>query len=78
MRTAHLNANKLWCRVRCFGLPLYSAAAREALTERLGLLLECPTTFSGKGDLCEKNFSPMSALGQKLTCVMQEAMSASQ
>ena len=26
------------CRERCFGLPLYNANAREALTERLGLL----------------------------------------
>ena len=26
------------CRERCFGLPLYSAIAREALAERLGLL----------------------------------------
>jgi hypothetical protein len=26
------------CRERCFGLPLFNANAREALTERLGLL----------------------------------------
>jgi len=39
MGTAHLNATHFWCRVRCFGLPLYSAIAREALAERLGLLL---------------------------------------
>ena len=30
---------KLLCRVCCFGLPLCSAIAREALAERLGLLL---------------------------------------
>jgi len=34
-----MDATKLPCRVRCFGLPLYSAMAREALAERLGLLL---------------------------------------
>jgi hypothetical protein len=27
-------------KVRCFGLPLYGAMAREALAERLGLLLQ--------------------------------------
>src|SRR5262249_5497431 len=53
MSTAQLNAIRLWCRVRCFGLPLYSATAREALAERLGLLLQSATAFWGKGDLCE-------------------------
>jgi hypothetical protein len=38
MTTAQLNATHFWCRVRCFGLPLYSAIAREALAKRLGLL----------------------------------------
>ena len=31
-------AISLACRVRCFGLPLYNAIAREALAARLGLL----------------------------------------
>ena len=31
-------AISLACRVRCFGLPLYNAIAREALAVRLGLL----------------------------------------
>src|SRR5262252_4499119 len=36
------------CRVRCFGLPLYGAMAREALAERLGLLLQ-----SGRGTIVQ-------------------------
>jgi hypothetical protein len=51
MTTVHLDANKLWCRVRCFGLPLYSANAREALAERLGLLLLSASAFGGKADM---------------------------
>jgi hypothetical protein len=30
MATAEMGATKLSCRVRCFGLPLYSAIAHEA------------------------------------------------
>ena len=42
------------CGLRCFGLPLYNASAREALAARLGLLpfgVE-RTTFGGKLRLC--------------------------
>ena len=53
------------CRARCFGLPLCSANAREALAQRLGLLLlgacigpltEIPnkgsqTAFAGEADV---------------------------
>ena len=38
-------AISLACRVRCFGLPLYNAIAREALAARLGLL-----PFLGQAD----------------------------
>jgi len=42
MATAEMGATKLSCRMRCFGLPLYSAIAHEASALWLGLLLVSP------------------------------------
>jgi hypothetical protein len=51
MSTAQLNATKSWCRVPLFWFALYNAIAREALAERLGLLLQSASAFGGKADM---------------------------
>jgi hypothetical protein len=60
------------CRVRCFGLPLYNAFTREALAQRLGLLLLRPASALSR----LLSGSQMSALGQKQTFAAQQSMSA--
>jgi hypothetical protein len=55
MTTAEMDATKLSCRMRCFGLPLHNAVAREASALRLGLLL------------VSREWLTMSAFGPKRT-----------